>query len=557
MEKRAMFYRRNHGGRFTVFAFLVLAALALPAAAKNKWLYARTEHFEVLSNAKAVEARLLVARLERFRASFLAIMPGTPFREPRTTVVIFDSDRDFLPYKPLYKGKPQEDIAGVFQGNPDEVVIALSAQRDIDETIPVVYHEYIHLLMHARGFRLPPWLNEGLAELYETMEFEGNVVKIGRDSPYHVGLLSRSRLMPLAQLFAVSQISPDYNETNRRSIFYAESWALLHYCLTARVKGRQVGEGFDRLLTLMQLGYSPEECMQAAYGLGLDDMEEELGAHIRGGRYVLKNYTLPAVDYAAGVVFRPATDFEREVALVNLQWHIQRKGDATYRLLELAEHYPASPRPHEVLAAIAASEGERKRAIDCWTTAAGLQTSNPYVYAKLAEDSLRQYLAGANLNFRLSEAATKELRGWLDRAIVLDPGYAEAWDWLALTEAYARKPRQSMVTQLLAQRQIFGNRPRLLAGFAVIALRINNTDFAENLADALLAMPSVMRVPDRRRTISSLAVGLSGGNAMSWALQPEYYPDVRAIAKAVKNRVKPNPAGDDDSAPVEFELSGY
>ena len=44
-------------------------------------------------------------------------------------------------------------------------------------------------------------------------------------------------MIPLPELLAVNQSSPLYNEGDRRSIFYAESWALTHYLLTERPNG--------------------------------------------------------------------------------------------------------------------------------------------------------------------------------------------------------------------------------------------------------------------------------------------------------------------------------
>ena len=529
------FWRRVRGAR--LIGLLVAGiGLALTAQAKDRWICAQTEHFEVLSNASEREARLLVARLEQFRETFLSIVPGKPFREPRTTVVIFRSDHDFRPYKPLYNGKPKE-LAGVFHGSPDEVVIAMSTERELERTIPTIYHEYVHLLMHARGFRFPPWLNEGVAELYETIELESDRVMVGRHNPIHVMKLNRGALMPLAQLFSVTHGSPEYNETDRKTLFYAQSWALVHYCLTAQRKDKKQGEGFGEFLGLMSLGIPPEEAMQQAYGMSLEEMERNLSAHVRGGRYLLKTYKVPEIDYVARVTFRAATDFERDVGLANLKWRLQRNGDATYQLMQLAEREPGSPRPQEVLAAIVRATGERKRSIDCWTEAAKLGTNNPYVYGELAQDSLRQYLGGASTEFRLSEDACKELRGWLDRAVELEPDYAEAWDWLAITEAYAVKPRASVVNLLPKQREKFGDRPRLLAAFAVIMLRNGRPDVAERFADTLLAMPAVTRRPDGRGQLAAATSKVTGGRSGSWTQRPEYYPDVAAIARSIKREL--------------------
>ena len=47
----------------------------------------------------------------------------------------------------------------------------------------------------------------------------------------------RERFIPLPELMAVRHDSPLYNEGDRRSIFYAESWALLHYLLMGSPSG--------------------------------------------------------------------------------------------------------------------------------------------------------------------------------------------------------------------------------------------------------------------------------------------------------------------------------
>jgi hypothetical protein len=555
MNMVSNFWRRVRGAR-PIGLLVASVGLALTTQAKDRWICAQTEHFEVLSNASEREARLLVARLEQFRETFLSIVPGKPFHEPRTTVVIFGSDRDFRPYKPLYNGKPKENLAGVFRGAPDEVVIAMSTERELERTIPTIYHEYVHLLMHARGYRFPPWLNEGVAELYETIEFEPERVMVGRHNPIHVMKLNRGTLMPLAQLFSVTHGSPEYNETDRKTLFYAQSWALVHYCVTAQRKNKKQGEGFGEFLGLMSVGTPPEQAMQQAYGMSLEEMERDLGSHVRGGRYVLKTYTVPKVDYAARVTFRPATDFERDVGLANLKWRLQRNGDATYELMQLAERELGSPRPQEVLAAIVRSGDDRRRALDYWTEAARLGTTNAYVYVQLAEDSLRQYLVGAKTGFRLHADACAELRAWLDRAVALDPNYAEAWDWLALTEAYSEKPRGSIVQALQAKRKVFGDRPRILAGFALIALRATppQPEFAERLADVLLEMPSVKRRPERDQ-VKALSVQMNDGRGQSWTHRPEYFPELAGIARAVKAQAqKQKPAADKASEPVEFEL---
>jgi hypothetical protein len=335
----------------------------------------------------------------------------------------------------------------------------------------------------------------------------------------------------------VTHGSPEYNEGNRKNIFYAQSWALVHYCVAAQRKNSKPGDGFRDFLVLLSSGAAPEEAMQEVYGMSLTEMQDALERYVRGGRYQLKSVTIPKVDYAARVKFEPAKDFDREVALGNLKWRLQRNGDATYQMMQLAEREPQSARPYEVLAAIAESERDMSMMLQYWKKAAERQSTNAYIYGRLAEDTLRQYMIRIKPDYRLKPELSTELRDWLDRAVALQPDHAEAWDWLALTEAFSEKPRAAVVKQLERVRQKLGDRPRLLAGFAVIALRTDKPDFAEHLADELLKMPEVVDRPERN-AVKSLSIRMNDGRGDSWMQGREYYPELAGLARSLKTQVQ-------------------
>ena len=96
----------------------------------------------------------------------------------------------------------------------------------------VVYHEFVHLLVNNSVRSMPLWFNEGLAEYYATFEVQrvGRIARPRNVQEDHV-LLLRDRFLPLESIVAVDHDSPLYNESDKTSIFYAESWALVHYLL--------------------------------------------------------------------------------------------------------------------------------------------------------------------------------------------------------------------------------------------------------------------------------------------------------------------------------------
>jgi Flp pilus assembly protein TadD len=83
-------------------------------------------------------------------------------------------------------------------------------------------------MIHQSGMELPPWLNEGLAELYSNLEPSGERILVGQLIPERILVLRRAPWIPLAALVAADHSSPYYNEKSHAAMFYAESWALVH-----------------------------------------------------------------------------------------------------------------------------------------------------------------------------------------------------------------------------------------------------------------------------------------------------------------------------------------
>ena len=146
--------------------------------------------------------------------------------------ISFKHDASFKPYKPLYNGKPA-NLAGYFQSGQDENIIALDISANQEHPMSLIYHEYTHLLTSLTPRQLPVWLQEGLAELYSSFDVDDTKVTLGSPISRHVLLLRDKTFIPIQDLIAVRHGSPIYNERDKQSIFYAESWALCHYMISA------------------------------------------------------------------------------------------------------------------------------------------------------------------------------------------------------------------------------------------------------------------------------------------------------------------------------------
>jgi len=218
-------------GKKIALLLLVFSTSLVPARDKAEtWIEVTSPHFVVATNSNEKQARRVADQFERMRSVFhvlfpqLHIDPGSPI-----IVLAIRDEKDFRALEPAaYLAKGQLKLGGLFLRAREKNYVLMRLDAEGDHPYAVVYHEYTHLILSKAADWLPLWLNEGLAEFYQNTEIHEKDVELGRPSPENIRLLREQRLLPLATLFAVDRNSPYYHEENKGSIFYAESWALVH-----------------------------------------------------------------------------------------------------------------------------------------------------------------------------------------------------------------------------------------------------------------------------------------------------------------------------------------
>src|SRR5262245_6629699 len=171
--------------RVQTFCLSILAMLvsAFPSHAADKWLSVRSKNFLLVGNASESSIRRVGRELEEFRTALANLFPSVNQESSiATTVIVFKDDASFRPYKPLYEGKAG-NVAGFFQAGEDVNFIALAADT---QTNHVIYHEFVHSLTKDTSLPLPPWVNEGLAEVYGMFEMSGKEIILGRAIAEHL-----------------------------------------------------------------------------------------------------------------------------------------------------------------------------------------------------------------------------------------------------------------------------------------------------------------------------------------------------------------------------------
>jgi tetratricopeptide (TPR) repeat protein len=269
--------------------FLFAAALAAPT---GKWVEVRSQNFIVVSNAGEGQARKTAVQFEQIRSLFrdsLSYVKNSP--SPVITILAVkdeDSLRELLPEYWAQKGHSHP--AGVFlDGGYDQFQVAVNLAAHGDNPYEGLYHEYYHSVTMPYFPGLPVWVAEGMADFFGNSAIGDKNANLGMPNAALIEELRNSPLIPLATLFKVDHNSPYYNEQNKVSIFYAESWALIHYLMLG--DQRSHNPSFGAYLNAVSQGASQDEAAAKAFG-DLRKLQDNLEKYI--GRFSFPIVQVPA-----------------------------------------------------------------------------------------------------------------------------------------------------------------------------------------------------------------------------------------------------------------------
>lgn len=462
------------------FAFTISCSV-LSAAPRRPWYYSKSENFEMVTSASLKESRELLADFEEFHA-LLQIAFGQPrMAKKRTTIAVFEYQEDFQPYKPLgVDGRPR-NVMAYFVGHPEESLIALVAGPVSSHEIrEVVYHEYVHHFFDLMGYELPLWLNEGLADMFSTMKIKRDALELGYTKPDYLRILRY--VSDLDWLFTVDSSSASYHGGFGQETFYAQSWALVHFWFC----DPQMFPGYLKFLDLIEKsGKGSADCMKEAFGMNTAQMKKAFEAYLKNGRYQLRQLPLGSKPERQRYEFRRVTEFEQELALLNLEARAVGLPNSESKLIALAERYPNEPRPYEILAALAGRNGKTEERLDYYSKAIALGSRNSQVHVQHAGLTLARIDVASSLDYRLPDDQANSLRESLKTAFEANPNHDAVIKLWAYLESVVAKPNPSSVDILQQQVKRMRDSREVLLSLAVIRWRIKDNATAEGLLKML------------------------------------------------------------------------
>lgn len=280
---------RSHRALLAALALLSVGCATLLAPAP--WFEVTTPNFRIVSDLEPEAAADLARKLEQLRAFVLAVT-GSPARAPvPTTITAFRRESAFDEYR------QSRDVAGYFMPSLRENHVLLS-KTSRTETASVVLHEYVHfVLRNGTALAYPIWYEEGFAELLSTAHVRGDLLVIGAVPRSRILSFQGSPWIPLGRIVSARSYG-DFG-SRERHMFYAESWALVHYLTLDRDESRDLRAELLRYIELVEAGRSDEEAFGRAFGEPPGSVGGKLMRALGRGQLPVVGIPMNALDFEA------------------------------------------------------------------------------------------------------------------------------------------------------------------------------------------------------------------------------------------------------------------
>ena len=500
---------------WTVVPILVLCPVS--RSAEPPWLELHSVHYTVITDAGEKRGREIALRFEQMRAVFAILLGKDRLSESRPlTILAFKNDKTYYQLAPLRQGQPIQ-APGFFLPGEDQDFIALN----LFATDPwrAVAHDFAIRLLN---YNYPPaqgWFDEGIAEYFSSIRIDDRQVEIGGDPELQpavaedlIGnqretqpakslteLLGAQVWLSIPDLFTVKRDPTTKNEGTHHTLYYAESWMVMHYLLHQK-KLPETGQYFGLFLNQ----HIPiEEAIKQAYGMGSSQLEQAvkdyfhaqapLQTAVDAARQTqvdpahpansvsseTDRFPVPVTQDDSTITARPLPEADARAIYAEVQVRIPERREVGLKTLnelattpteadkklqtrqqskrvgEDAEQLPSdaigNPLAHRILAWDHIEHGQFQEAFSEMGDAASLNPQDMWV---------RYYLCIAK--YRMAQAKHTEIMGlanmMLDLRGVLEwyPEMSDAYDLLAV----ARNAGGSPTTAMQSERAAIGLSPR-------------------------------------------------------------------------------------------------
>lgn len=477
--------------------------------ARDIWLGTRSENFQLAGDASEKELRQTALRLERFHEILSRQFPNLKLTAPvPTTVLVFGSDISFALYRERGTANKSLAAGGFFVKGEDENFMAVSAEKLKTDSFRQIYHQYSHFLINNNPgkSRIPPWLYEGLAEYYEDLQIaEDGSATFGNARPDYQEILKNNDLIPLETFFNISFYEVHQQEKEGESLYYAQSWALMHYLVNAKPK--ELNQFIERL----SAGQPVRDAFVKTFQTNLTGLEKDLKNYIEQKSFQKSQKTFPK---EINLKFSTVSEAEREFQVGSLLYALSHFDEAETHFRRAVE---LKPDFNLALASIGLIKTRQYKYIEAERLAEEAVTSddrNYLTWFRYAYILSRRNMTEHGFVSDYTAAAADKMREALKKAMTLNPDFAESYNLYALVSFVRNEELDKALDYLNKALEIAPGNQQYALRFAELSMRKERFAEARRTAQSVLnnasepslrlyAQNTVMRIDSTEQQLMS------------------------------------------------------
>jgi tetratricopeptide (TPR) repeat protein len=168
-----------------------------------------------------------------------------------------------------------ETVRGYYVANAAGIACVATVGRVKEvENDDVMLHEYVHHFMKQYfNYAYAPWLVEGYAEYFMTMEFSKDSIVVGKFNANRASWLMGENWIPLDRLITEGPHIGDPKWAN----YYPQAWLLTHYLMSDPARYAQL----QAYMKAVGGGTSSVKAMETATGKSMVDLQKALHDYTR------------------------------------------------------------------------------------------------------------------------------------------------------------------------------------------------------------------------------------------------------------------------------------
>jgi tetratricopeptide (TPR) repeat protein len=233
----------------------------------------KSAHYHVMSDINVKMCSDAAKQLEAALKFYSRDLRAPPSDDNLYEVYIFSGQRGYEDYTEDLMGSAVENTLGLYTPSLKQLLIWNVPEReDMLRTIRHEgFHQYLDRLLDVTA---PRWLNEGIAEYYETAQMLGSKTHTGAPHRYNLDMLQGWGTPDMEEFFEL----PD-GAFMASPLSYPSSWGIVHFLLESGEEERAL---FDELIDRMMKGESGKEAVEHTFEkVDMKKLRIKLGTHLR------------------------------------------------------------------------------------------------------------------------------------------------------------------------------------------------------------------------------------------------------------------------------------